>query len=93
MGQHTTYRGYQVILLKRQQCINDKKVPTGGLTFDADHAGALKAFPIIVTADGRLAGNLKSMCNIVSKFTGGVHDPIVVMNAKQLKAAIDKMRG
>jgi hypothetical protein len=35
----TSYIGFQIVLRELQQCFNRQTLPTGGLTFDVQHAG------------------------------------------------------
>jgi hypothetical protein len=70
-GLMTTSIGMQVILLEMQRGINQKKVPTGGLVFDADHAAALCRHEIIITHDEWLAASLKTLAKYVEEVTEG----------------------
>jgi hypothetical protein len=83
-GLMTTYLGVQVILREMQRCMNARKVPTGGLSFDADHAAALVRHNILVTHDEWLSASLKTMAKWVSEHTGRKSQPQVVNTAKQL---------
>jgi uncharacterized protein YaiI (UPF0178 family) len=59
VGLMTTFIGYEVILRELQRLTNNGEVPKGSLTFDADHAGALKRFSVVVTHDVGLAASLR----------------------------------
>jgi hypothetical protein len=83
-GLMTGYLGYQVILRELQQCMNDKVVPTGGLTFDADHAAALTRHHVFVCRDVKLAESLKTLAKKVSETTQGQWNAQVVSTPKQL---------
>ena len=90
-GLLTGYLAYQVIMLELQRCINSKKLPTGGLIFDADHAAALIRFEIIVCQDTGFSNSLKTLSTKVSQKTEGQWQPQIVSNAKQLEKAIMKL--
>jgi hypothetical protein len=83
-GLLTGYLGYQVILRELQQCMNDKAVPTGGLTFDADHAAALSRHQVFICQDVKFAESLKTMAKKISESTGGQWNAQVVSTPKQL---------
>jgi hypothetical protein len=87
---YVPYLAYQVILREMQQCINDPetKLPTGGLTFDADHAAALLRFDVIICRDVKFAESCKTMANAVETWTKGRCAPEVVSNADQIRRAI-----
>ena len=91
-GLMTTFLGQQVILREMQRAMNDKDVPTGGLTFDADHAAALVRHEVFITHDEWLAASLKTLAGSIEKETAGHWRPAVVTNAKQLRAVLDKPR-
>ena len=87
-GLLTGYLGYQVILRELQQCMNDKVIPTGGLTFDADHAAALARHHIFVCQDVKLAESLKTMAKKIYEWTHGQWNAQVVSSPKQLGKAL-----
>jgi hypothetical protein len=91
-GLLTTSIGHQVILREMQRCMNDKELPTGGLSFDADHAAALVRHEVFVTFDAGLAASLKTIAAQIDKDTKGQWRPVVVTNAKQLESALTKPR-
>lgn len=72
-----------------QQSFNDRKLPTGGLTFDADHAAALLRFDILVCRDVAFAENCKTLAKQVEKWSNGQRRPEVVATPDQLHAAIE----
>lgn len=87
-GIPTSYIGFQIVLRELQQCFNRQTLPTGGLTFDVQHAGAIAHFDIVMTTDTTLAGNLKTMANYIEQRSNGVRHCAVVSDAKQLKKAL-----
>jgi hypothetical protein len=80
--------GFEVILRDFQKKANARELPTGGLTFDADHAAALVCFHVIVCSDVSFAESLKTLAGKVEKATAGRCCPTVASNAKQLAAAL-----
>jgi hypothetical protein len=84
----TSYIGFQIVLRELQQCFNRQTLPTGGLTFDVQHAGAIAHFDIVVTTDTTLAGNLKTMANYIEKRSNGARRCTVVADANQLRKAL-----
>lgn len=88
VGIPTSYIGFQIVLRELQQCFNRQTLPTGGLTFDVQHSGAIAHFDIVMTTDTTLAGNLKTMANYIEQRSNGVRHCAVVSDAKQLKKAL-----
>lgn len=86
----TTLR-FQTILLEMQKCINDRELPTGGLTFDADHAVSLMWCDIFVTRDEKLAAALKTLAEFVLERSRAQRVIHIVGNAKQLAKALQKI--
>lgn len=76
---------YYIILRELQQCVNAKEVPTGGLTFDADHAVAIWRFPVLIVRDTILCNSLKTLAKQCEKFTKGSWAPCVLSNADQVR--------
>jgi hypothetical protein len=74
-----------------QQCTYDleTKLPTGGLTFDADHAAGFLRFDVIVCRDVKFAESCKTMANAVEKWSKGRYAPEVVSNGDQVRRAIE----
>jgi hypothetical protein len=83
-----TVLGFEVILWDFQKKVNARKLPTGGLTFDADHAAGLVCFHVIVCSDVSFAESLKTLAGKVETSTGGRWRPVVASNARQLEAAL-----
>jgi hypothetical protein len=84
----TTALGFEVVLRETQRKISDKKLPTGGLTFDADHAAALVHFQVIVCHDDVLADSLTELASLVEKHTGGKWRPQIVRTADELTTVL-----
>jgi len=89
-GLLTTYLGAEVIILEMQRCMNSEKIPTGGLTFDADHAAALVRHHVFVTHDELLLASLKTMSKRVEEQTEDQWKPEVVDTPKQLKRVLSR---
>jgi uncharacterized protein YaiI (UPF0178 family) len=87
-GLMTTYLAFQVIVREMQRGMNNEELPTGGLTFDAEHAVALKKYNVVVTHDTWFTNTLKAMTGKVEAYTGGKFRPEVATNAKQLREAL-----
>jgi hypothetical protein len=88
-GLYVPTLAYQVILREMQQSFNDLKLPTGGLTFDADHAAALLRFDILVCRDVAFAENCKTLAKQLEKWSKGKLLPEVVATPDQLHNAIE----
>lgn len=88
VGLPTMTAGYEVILRELQRLANKGKIPKGSLTFDADHAGAVTRFNVIVTYDQGLASSLKTLSKKLDLASGGGVKPIICENAKQLRKAL-----
>lgn len=84
--------GYDIVFREIQRCLNDKTIPTGGLTFDMDHAAAILRFPIIISHDEKLVESLKTWSKKLGQQTKGEHEPSIVSNAKQLVEAVAKQK-
>jgi hypothetical protein len=84
-GLMTTYIGFEVILRELQRMANNGEVPKGSLTFDADHAGALKRFDVVMTHDVGLAASLRTMAGSLTRMTRGTWSPAVCEDAAQLR--------
>lgn len=80
--------GYEVILRELQRCFNQKKIPTGGLTFDADHSVAVCSFDIILSNDAMLVDSLKTLSGMVARHSKGMLRPSVVTTAGELEKAL-----
>jgi hypothetical protein len=80
--------GYEVIFRELQRCFNQKKVPTGGLAFDADHSAAVCCFDVILSNDEMLVGSLKTLSGMVSEQSKGVLQPSVITTAKEVERAL-----
>lgn len=89
IGLPSTEISHQAILLDLQKCINDKVVPTGGLTFDGDHASAVLRFNVFICQDTNLAGSLKTIARSVEEKTEGRWKPQIVTNEHQLSRVIE----
>jgi len=87
----TTYLAFQVIIREMQRAMAKEKVPTGGLSFDAEHAVALKRFDIVVTHDTWFENTLRAMTGKIEEETGGQWRPQVATNAKQLQDALERV--
>jgi hypothetical protein len=70
-GLMTTHLAVQIIILEIQRCMNAGEIPTGGLTFDADHAAALVGHHVFVTHDALLLAALKTMAKWIKEHTVG----------------------
>jgi hypothetical protein len=88
----TTALGFEVVLRETQKKFSAKKLPPGGLTFDADHAAALVHFNVVVCHDGILADSLTELADLVSRHTGGDWQPQVVRTADELAGALAPAR-
>jgi hypothetical protein len=88
VGIPTSYIGFQIVLRELQQCFNRQTLPTGGLTFDVQHAGAIAHFDIVMTTDATLAGNLKTMANYIEKRSKGARRCAIVTDGNQLRKAL-----
>jgi hypothetical protein len=88
VGLITTEISNQAVLLDLQKCINDKKLPTGGLTFDGDHASAIKRFNVFVCQEVSLAESLKTIARVVEEWSNGRHRPQIVSTARQLSQVV-----
>lgn len=84
---------FDVIFRELQRCINDRRIPTGGLTFDANHASALVWCDVFVSRDVGLTESAKTMANIIEKQTKGVRRIEVVATAGQLKKCLERKNG
>ena len=89
-GLMSTTIGIQVIVREMQRCMNHEELPTGGLSFDADHAAALKRHDVLVTHDTWLASTLKAIAHKLETATGGKWRPQIVTTAKQLQEALTR---
>ena len=87
----TTYLAFQVIIREMQRAMAKQEVPTGGLSFDAEHAVALKRFDIVVTRDTWFVNTLRAMTGKIEENTGGQSRPQVATNAKQLQDALERV--
>lgn len=83
-----SWLSFEVVIEELQKCISDKEVPTGGLTFDADHAAALKRFDVVVCRDEKLTEAMKRLATKVGERSQNRHVPSVVATADQLRAAL-----
>lgn len=88
VGLMTTEIAHQAALLDLQKCINDRQLPTGGLTFDADHATAIKRFHVFICRDTNLAHSLKTIAHMVEDRSNGHWKPQIVCNPRQLADVI-----
>ena len=88
VGLITTEISHQAVLLDLQKCINDKKLPTGGLTFDGDHASAIKRFNVFICQEISLTESLKTIAHMVEDRSKGQHKPQIVSTASQLSQVI-----
>ena len=87
IGLPSTTLSFQIILRDLQKCIHDRRIPTGGLVFDAGHAAALTRVDVFMTADVTLAESLKTMAGTIQPMPGKQR-PDIVSNAKQLAEAL-----
>lgn len=87
----TTYLAFQVIIREMQRAMAKQEIPTGGLSFDAEHAVALKRFDIVVTRDTWFINTLKAMTGKIEQETDGQWRPQVATNAKQLQDALERV--
>lgn len=92
VGIPTSYIGFQVVIRELQQCFNRRALPTGGLTFDVQHAGAIAHFDIVMTTDTIFAENLKTMANHIEEQSNGVRRCAIVTDAKQFQWALGQER-
>jgi hypothetical protein len=83
-----SWLSFEVVIEELQKCISDKEIPTGGLTFDADHAAALKRFNVVVCRDEKLTEAMKRLARKVGERCNGQHVPVVVATGDQLRAAL-----
>jgi len=79
---------FDVILRDLQKCINDRRLPTGGLTFDANHAVSLIWCDIFVTYDQSLGESAKTMAKLIEAKTNGTRRIDVVTTPEQLRRAL-----
>lgn len=84
MGLLTGTVAYSVILRELQRMVNDKDIPSGSLTFDADHASALTWCSVVVTRDTEFAKSLKTIARELDKTTGGHWSPRICSTPEQL---------
>jgi hypothetical protein len=84
----TTALGFEIVLRETQKKVQAKKLPSGGLTFDADHAAALVHFHVIVCLDDILAESLTELAVLVGKHTGGKWRPAIVRTVDELSAVL-----
>ncbi len=84
MGLLTGTVAYSVILRELQRMVNDKDIPSGSLTFDADHAAALTWCSLVVTRDAEFAKSLKTIAAELDKATGGQWSPRICTTPEQL---------
>jgi hypothetical protein len=89
-GLMTTYLGAQVIILEMQRCMNAREIPSGGLSFDADHAAALVRHHVFVTHDEWLIASLKTMAKWVEEQTASQWQPTIVDTPKQLERVLSR---
>jgi hypothetical protein len=66
-------------------CLAKGEIPTGGLSFDCEHAAMLSTMDIFLTHDTRLLNLAKRAAKFLSE-AGGWHVEVVA-NEKQLQAA------
>jgi hypothetical protein len=83
---------FEIILRELQNCINDRKLPTGGLIFDADHAAALSFCDVFVSRDATMTANAKTIAKRVAEETSGEWQIDVVGNEKQLAKALQSRK-
>ena len=88
MGLITGTVAYSVILRELQRMVNDKDIPSGSLTFDADHAAALTWCSVVVTRDEEFAKSLKTIAAELERSCGGQWNPKVCTTSEQLSKAL-----
>lgn len=79
---------YEVVLRDLQNCINDRRIPTGGLTFDADHAATLSFCDIFVSRDTTMTASAKTIAKRIAEETTGRWQIDVVADERQLAKAL-----
>lgn len=79
---------YNVMLREIQRLTQDRSTPSGSLTFDADHAAAIKWCSVFVTRDQELATSLKTIAKHLNDSSGGACNPTICTNARQLERAL-----
>jgi hypothetical protein len=75
----------EVVLGELEMCLAKGEIPTGGLSFDCEHAAMLSTMDIFLTHDTRLLNLAKRAAKFLSE-AGGWHVEVVA-NEKQLQAA------
>lgn len=75
-----------VVLGELEMCLNNEELPSGGLTFDSQHAVMLTRADVFVTHDGRFANLAKRAAGIINDT--GCHTVQVVTDAGELEAAL-----
>jgi hypothetical protein len=89
VGLVSTTISFETVLRELQSSINDRDIPSGGLTFDADHAAYLPSCTVFMTTDEAFAASLRTMAARLAQQTGGRVAPQIVGNALQLSRAIE----
>lgn len=91
VGLMTAHIAYETIMNELQVQFNDKQVPKGSLTFDADHAVALVRYQVIICHDEIMREKMKSLAKKVAEMTKGQWRPVVVDDADGLSRAISSL--
>jgi len=84
----SSYVGYEVIFRELQRCFNKQTIPTGGLSFDADHSAAVGCFEIVISNDRMLVDSLKTIAARVEKQSNGRLSPSIVATGAELEKAL-----
>lgn len=83
----------EIILRDLQKCINNRKIPTGGLTFDADHAAALSFCDVFVSRDEAMTESAKTIAKRIANETSGNWQIDVAATEAQLVKALRPRMG
>jgi hypothetical protein len=74
-----------VVLGELEMCLDKGEIPTGGLSFDCEHAAMLSTMDIFLTQDTRLLTLAKRAAKFLDEAAGW--KVAIVANEKQLEAA------
>jgi hypothetical protein len=84
---------FEIVLRDLQKSINGRQIPTGGLTFDGDHAVALSWCDVFVSRDESFTESAKTIAKRIEAETCGRRRVDVVATEEQLSKALERKDG
>jgi len=82
------YIGQQVVLRELEYRLNQGQIPTGGLTFDAQHGPAAMVFDIVVVRDKALRRGLRAIAGWIERSTNGRSKPAIVDSDDEVRRVL-----